>query len=231
MNATYSSAMENASGYNKWIVSAFLPYIGRRLMEVGVGHGGFYELLPKLDEYMGVDIDPVLIAKAQDRYPQLSYVVADIAAPDFVRKLGRNTFDTVLCINVMEHVENHTAGLDNLLSALTKGGRLLLFVPAFEFLYTDLDRLAGHHRRYIKKSITDMMDNRKARILRLEYFNPIGGIGWLANRFVKHSSLDSAVMNSQIGLFDKYILPFSRALNPITKSFWGQSIICVVEVI
>ena len=67
------------------------------------------------------------------------------------------------------------------------------------------------------------------QVEKLRYFNPIGGLGWWANKFRRHESLDSDEVNGQIVIFEKYVLPFSRALDPLTRAFFGQSLICVAR--
>lgn len=231
---TYSSAMEEAISYNIWILSKFTPYIGSSCLEIGIGHGGFYELLPKCN-YTGADIDPLLVEQARSKNPDGNYVVVDITDNDFYNKLSNKSFDSVVCINVLEHIEDHQKAIDNLLSVLNTGGYLLLFVPAFQSLFSELDTLAGHYRRYnlnsLKTLILSASLDRKVKFIRLEYFNPIGGIGWWINKFYPHKSLQSRNLENQIKLFNNWILPLSRIINPMTKKMFGQSIICIVEVL
>ena len=87
--------------------------------------------------------------------------------------------------------------IKNLIAALTPGGHLLLNIPAL-ILYNDLDRLAGHIRRYDKRSIKKLLEGKRVEIVELYYFNPVGGIGWWVNRLKKHRSLNSTAVNNQI---------------------------------
>ena len=107
---------------------------------------------------------------------------------------------------------------------------MLLFAPAFPALYSDMDTLAGHYRRYTKKSFLQAVPEEKRKnIICLEYFNPIGGLGWYVNKFKKYDSLENESINGQIKFFDKYVLPISRAMNCITKPFFGQSIVGTIK--
>src|SRR5208282_5810985 len=133
-----------------------------------------------------------------------------------------------LCCSVLEHIPEDGAAVKQLMSILPAGGHLLLYVPAFPALYTDLDRLAGHCRRYTRKSLAALVP-AEADILRLDYVNPIGGLGWWLNGKVPHHSLDSSAVNGQIAVFDKYILPVSRLLTPLFRHVFGQSLICVLR--
>lgn len=228
---TYSSAIVEASNYTRWVVDEFRPFIGRRLLEVGLGHGSYREQLPPLEHYVGLDIDEEAVAAAEARAGGSGdlYLAADITEEALVERLRAQAVDTVLCVNVLEHIEDDRRALANLLAALPSGGRLLLFVPAFQALYNDLDRFAGHHRRYRKASLGALVPQAQARILRMRYFNAIGALGWWVNSLARHDSLDDPGVNSQIALFDRYVLPLSRAINPLTGPFLGLSLTMVAE--
>jgi hypothetical protein len=66
-------------------------------------------------------------------------------------------------------------------------------------------------------------------ILELRYFNPIGGLAWWVNSLARHDSLDDTAVNAQIRIFDKYVLPASRLIDPLTREFFGQSLICIAR--
>jgi hypothetical protein len=63
--------------------------------------------------------------------------------------------------------------------------------------------------------------------VRADYFNPLGGFGWWANRFVRHRSLNDTAVNSQITLFDRWLVPISRGLDPVTRALFGQSVLAI----
>lgn len=228
-NETFSSSMEGARNYNRWVISAFAPFIGRSLLEIGMGHGGFYDHFPPLDTYVGLDIDGELVAHARARYPDRRFVQADVADPSLLDQLSDVRFDTVLCVNVLEHVVDDRAAVVGLLRLLEPGGHLLIFVPAFRQLYTDLDRLAGHLRRYTKSEVAALVDPADGEIRRLEYFNPVGALGWWANGLKRHDSLESKAVTGQVAFFDTYVLPVSKMLNTITRPVFGQSVVCAVR--
>lgn len=226
---TMASSMEHADNYNKWMFQIFYPFIGNDLLEIGTGYGNFRKYLPSLNQYVSIDIDAEVIARAQEMDKAAVYLTADMADTGTVEKLKKFNFDTVLCVNVLEHIENDEQAIVNMLSLLKDGGHLLLFVPAFHSLYTSLDKLAGHYRRYTKKDIGALIDGPDYHIERLEYFNPIGGVGWWLNKFMRHDNIDSKGINMQVKLFDSFIVPISRKVNIFTKSFFGQSLICVMR--
>ncbi|WP_186294141.1 class I SAM-dependent methyltransferase [Bradyrhizobium guangdongense] len=212
-----------------WIIGTMRPYLGRDVLEVGIGHGSYYEILGKLGRYSGVDIDPENVANSKSRYPGGDFAIADICSEEFRARFAPGSVDTVVCCNVIEHIEDDSRAVANMANALSRGGHLLLLVPALQQLYGDLDRLAGHHRRYNKALMLKACAGAPIEILELRYFNPIGGLAWWINTFAKHETLDDSAVNTQIRIFDKYVLPISRMVDPLTRSFFGQSLICVAR--
>ncbi len=224
-----SSAIGSADNYARWIVDFFKPHIGQTIIEVGAGYGNYKPLMPPSERHTFIDVDAAAIANAKQQYPGEEFIHGSITDPEMVAGLGNEQFDTVICFNVLEHIEADEKAVANMLSILQPGGKLLLFVPAFPALYSDMDRLAGHCRRYTKKTLTKVVGTGQGSITEMSYFNPIGGVGWWVNKFFSHSSLNDAAVNRQIIFFDRYILPLSRLLNGLTKGFFGQSLVCVIE--
>src|ERR1700736_4292424 len=147
---TFSSAIADARNYMDWIVGTMRPYFGHDVLEVGIGHGSYYEYLGKLGSYRGVDIDPGNVASSRAKFPNGSFELADICSEEFRSSFPPGSVDTVVCCNVIEHIEDDNRAVSNMANALVPGGHLLILVPALQQLYGDLDRLAGHHRRYDK---------------------------------------------------------------------------------
>ena len=210
-------------------LSLFANSIRGAVAEIGIGHGSYADRLHHQNGYVGFDIDPEAIDQARRRFPGARFVAADIARRETMEPVGFGHFDTVLCFNVLEHVPADRVAIGNLLDLLRPGGRLLLFVPALQSLYGDLDKLAGHVRRYDKSMICGLFSDEPGIIRRADYVNPVGGIGWWLNSRIRHDDLDGQAVNAQIRLFTRFILPVSKALGPLTKTFFGQSLVIEVE--
>jgi SAM-dependent methyltransferase len=226
---TYSSAIAEARNYTRWLVDTFAPYLHGRIIEVGIGHGSYCQFLSKFGEYLGIDIDNESVREARDRYSGCSFAVCDILDGELLKKTVSNGVDAVVSINVLEHIKDDAAAVRNLVDLLTPGGHLLLAVPAFMVLYNDLDRLAGHHRRYSVKLLGSLLSDQPVEIVRLCYFNPIGGLGWFVNSLKRHHALDSDGVNGQIKFFDRYLISISRAADPLFRSIFGQTVICIAQ--
>jgi SAM-dependent methyltransferase len=224
---TYSSAMADAKNYIAWILDSFSGYLRAPLLEIGVGHGSYADVLRRYGDYCGVDVDSTSVEEARRRFPSLDFFVVDITSPEFVSLSGERRIKTIVCLNVIEHIEDDARAIKNLARALQPGGHLLIIVPALELLFNDLDRLAGHHRRYSRDQVRSHMIDADLEVVRCDYFNSIGGLGWLANRTLRHGSLNDKAVNSQIALFDKWLVPLSRWADPATRRFFGQSVIAI----
>ncbi|WP_200387712.1 class I SAM-dependent methyltransferase [Thiocapsa imhoffii] len=225
---TYSSAIEDAENYTRWILSGFTPFMGHSLLEVGLGHGGYRRFLPAGIDYLGVDIDPECVAQARARHASEDYLVADVTDPALAERIAPRRIDTVLCINVLEHIEQDEEAVAALLATLVPGGHLLILVPAFSALYSDLDRMAGHVRRYRFADIA-RLTARGGDLIERRYFNALGGLGWWVNKAMRHTSLDAASVNGQIRFFDRFVVPIARAVDVIARPVFGQSMICVIR--
>lgn len=226
---TFSSAIADAHNYMEWIISTLRPYLGRNVLEVGVGHGSYYEYLGKLGTYRGIDIDPDNVRLSCSRYPIGNFELTDVCSEKFRSDYPPGRVDTVVCCNVIEHIEDDRRAIANMANALSPGGHLLILVPALQQLYGDLDRLAGHCRRYHKSSMLKACEGAPIKILELRYFNPIGGLAWWVNSLARHDSLDDSAVNAQIRFFDRYVVPASRLIDPLTREFFGQSLICIAR--
>jgi len=226
---TYSSAIADAHNYMAWLISEFEPYLRGDILEIGVGHGSYCTLLRSHGQYLGVDIDRKSVAAARVRFPDAAFAECDILEHARLTELLPGGADAVISLNVFEHIEDDEKAISNVIQIIKPGGHLLLSVPALMVLYNELDRLAGHCRRYTTDRIRKILQHQPVEIVKLKYINPIGAVGWWVNSAARPTSLDSDAINRQIRLFDRYAVPFSRALDPLFRSFFGQSVICVAR--
>jgi SAM-dependent methyltransferase len=226
---TYSAAITGAQNYMRWVLNSFQPYLKGHIVEVGIGHGHYGNFLSDCGDYLGIDHDAQSIAAAKVTFPDRAFATCDFLDPSELRKAVPDGADAIVTINVLEHIEDDARAIANLVDVLRPGGHLLLSVPALMQLYNDLDRLAGHYRRYSKERLRIILQQQRVEIIRLCYFNPIGGIGWWANSFKHHKSLNDNIINNQIRFFDRHIVPISKALDPLFRSFFGQSVTCVAR--
>ncbi len=226
--STFTSSIENAVNYTRWVLSNYEKHFGRSILEVGLGHGAYRKFLPNSAQYTGLDIDEHCIQQARIQYPNDYFVQSDITDSNLGALVEERNIDTILCLNVLEHIQDDKQAINNMLKQLKKHGKLLLFVPAYQWLYSDMDKLAGHFRRYRLNDIHNLLPG-DVELLESKYFNAVGGFGWWLNKFAKHNSLDSSAINAQVQFFDKNIVPIAKYVDIGTSKFFGQSLIWVIQ--
>jgi len=212
--------------YIRWQFEQFRPFIGQRVADVGCGLGNFTELLVGRDFYLGIDLDEELLAelsRIHGRRSNLQTARLDITGPEMKETLTAHRVDTVLCVNVIEHVAEDTQAVRNMVEALPGGGHLCLLTPALPFLFGTLDELDGHYRRYTRRSLATLFQNLPGRVVKLYYFNLIGILGWLVKGRVlrqrRHTNDNYAIMNA--------VLPLVQPLERLVPPPLGMSLICI----
>lgn len=230
---TMTKEMVNAENYYRFIFDLISNNIGRKTLECGIGFGSLSKLIiekTKTDLTL-LDIDKKAIRKAKQMFlEKVKYLVFDLENENLVNKLSRHNFDTVILINVMEHIKNDEKLLFNYSKILKKKGKLIIFVPAFEALFGNMDKLAGHYRRYDKKELKEKLYKANFLVKEIFYVNPIGFFAWfLNNKIFKVKNLNSRAVNKQTEFFDKYLLKISILMQALTKTILGQSIFAIAE--
>jgi SAM-dependent methyltransferase len=129
-------------------------------------------------------------------------------------------------MNVLEHVADDRAALENMRAALKPGGVIVLLVPAFPALYGPIDRNLGHCRRYTRRSLTQTARTAGLKIRKMHYVNVAGFFAWWINAHLLRLSQQSA---AQIALFDRYVVPPLSRFETIVRPPFGQSLFAVFE--
>jgi SAM-dependent methyltransferase len=217
--SAHANAPMDARNHIGWVLDLFDEVINAPILEIGAGHGDYAEALGLRGEYIGVDSDQDRVDIARRRFPELSFGVADIEHPSFVDAVGANRFGCIMCLNVLEHIDDHAGAVGHLSQVLKPGGHLAIIVPARNIPWNDPGRRAGHSRRYRRQEVIDLLRHSGLEAVRSDYFNPIGGLGWRTDR-------DGAA-NGRIRLFDRWAMQASRLLDPLTRRVFGQSVIAV----
>ena len=218
--------MTSASNYRAWMYRRLAPFIGQRILEVGAGIGNFTELLSGRELVVPTDKYQKCVnylKRRLDDCPIAAVLQLDLEKPEDA-DLDRFSFDTVVCLNVLEHVKDDLRALFFMREALAPGGQLVLLVPAFQFLYGSVDRAIEHHRRYTKKTLLPKMQDAGFEISTAFYMNVIGIPAWFwNNRIMKIEEENS----SQIDVFDRYIAPWAERIERLVPPPFGLSLIAI----
>lgn len=215
-----------ADRFNDEVWRRVESFIGTDILEVGMGIGIFTEKLLARGKVFGVDIVPEFVEEARRRLgasrPGLECLVADMGAgtPDSLR--GR-AFDTIVCMNVLEHIEDDRGTLSRFLELLKPGGKLVLVVPAHQCLYNPLDANDGHFRRYERADLEEKLRTAGFSVIHQSCFNLFGIAGWFLNgTILRRKDLPAG----QMGLFNK-VAPLLFWLENLVGPPVGLSLLAV----
>ena len=219
-------ALQEAKNYRATLIKEFHDFLRGNVLEVGAGVGQFTDALlrlPAVDKLVSIEPDPVFCERLQNSFPDLPVVKGTIANLDESR-----TWNAILSVNVLEHIEDHESELRGYHALLTnRKGVLCLFVPARPEIYAPLDRDFGHFRRYTRPSLKDKLESAGFEILTLSYFNFVGYFAWWLNFCVlKKRHFD----RGGIVFFDRFIFPPFHALESfIVRPPIGQSLLAIAR--
>jgi SAM-dependent methyltransferase len=225
--STELHALAEARNYYQWVISQFAPFLGKRVIEVGAGIGTFTRSLlnqTPVSELVLVEPSDNLFPLLQRRFagdPRVKIIHSyfqPIAMPA--------TADSIVLVNVLEHIAEDQAFLANAYEALTPGGTLLLLVPALPWIYGSLDQAFGHHRRYTKTSLTSKLHVAGFGIIHLAYANLLGIAGWfLTGRVLRRTTLKSRYVR----WYDRWVIPWLSRLERRWEPPLGQSLIVIAR--
>ncbi|MBF0299212.1 MAG: glycosyltransferase [Oligoflexia bacterium] len=211
-NVTYCSKnlsrLARAYRFNKWVSEKMRPYIGNNVLEIGAGIGNLTKNIVPRNTYFATDINLSHIRsleKFSEDKPYMSIINLNLENPTDFLKLSQKV-DTVLCANVLEHIEDDRMGLKNINNALNDNGRAILFVPRGKWLYGQYDKSLGHKKRYSKEELYSLAEKSNFTVEKIIPFNRLGPVAWYVN--------SKLLRRKTFGLLQIYALNF---LTPILK--------------
>jgi len=177
--------------YYRWQYEQIRHWLGERILEVGSGIGIMTRYLLGAERVTATDVSPVYLRQLERSFG--NYANVQVRPFDLTRSsedsVGEN--DSVVCLNVLEHIEDDVGALRIMLRALRPGGRLVLYVPADPRLYCEIDRGLGHFRRYRMGELIRKVREAGFRVIHARHHNSIGAIGWWVNgKVLRKKSLE-----------------------------------------
>jgi SAM-dependent methyltransferase len=218
--------LANMPNYYSWIMDTFAPHIAGHVVEYGAGAGTVSSsLVPFAAKLTLVEPSVNLVSVLRRRFETLPQVeVVDASLEEHAIRMGNDTADTIVLVNVLEHVADDRAALKQLIRALKPGGKLLLFVPALRFLMSRLDKMLGHFRRYHKAELVGKVGAAGGDIVSCRYFDLIGVGPWLViNRLLGSTSFNPALVT----LNDRFVVSVSRTIERLGYLPFGKNLILV----
>ena len=218
--------MSKAGRYNRYIYELYRRYLGPDVVEIGSGMGNISRFLLDRNRLLLTENDPAYIDTLRASFKDWEGIEIrplDITAPKQADALwGR--FDTAICFNVIEHVEQDARAVSNIARLLKPGGQAVLIVPAHQWLHGALDRSLGHIKRYDRDGFNDLVTAAGLELVESRYLNPIAVPGWFFNgRLLRRKIIPSL----QLDLFDRltwlvrwssaFGLPFGLSLFTVAR--------------
>jgi SAM-dependent methyltransferase len=223
--------MDLAINYRQWILDVFRPFIGGHVVEVGAGTGSFSEALLQTNPHSLTMLEP-----SANMYPLLQERLKAVDK-NSVGSARQSTLiaeaphipvapDTIIYVNVLEHVEDDERELAAAHSLLATGGRILIFVPAHRWLMANLDRQLGHYRRYTMTELTSKCKAAGFEVRVSSYFDVFGIVPW----WVKFTLFGSTRIEPQaVRFYDRWIVPISKFVERVIPAPIGKNLILIAE--
>ena len=203
-------ALAQTPHFNRWMAATVQPWVGARVLEIGAGIGNLSQYLsPRRQEYVATDIDEEHLGRLRVRFqnrPNIAMRRCDLASAEDFAPFERR-FDTVICLNVLEHIADDQAGLRNIAAALAPGGRAIVLVPQDQRIYGTLDKVLGHYRRYAEPELCSRMEAAGLKVEHILRFNRITRHAWWFNgRILKRKHFGRL----QLWIFDHMVWLWRR---------------------
>jgi SAM-dependent methyltransferase len=212
------------SRYNSWLWEQVAPFTGQRILEVGAGIGTMTRYLLHRELVVATDIAPSYLERLRETFngrPNVMVRPLDLNAP-LPKELQTFHLDTILCLNVLEHIKEDEAALGHFSALLSPGARVVLILPALQRLYGEIDKAIDHYRRYEKTEIEEKLRRASFQVEETRFFNTPGILGWYVNSCLLKRK---AVPSLQARLND-WLVPLLRLEKHFTLP-WGMSLLVV----
>ena len=223
------NAITSANKFNRWMYKTIFPFCTGNILEIGSGVGN-------ISQYFIKDNRPIFLSDIRLNYrifikdkfnlndeKVLNIDIADIDFNNnYPQLLGR--FDSIFCLNVLEHIKNDHLAMENMLKMLKTNGRLTVLVPAHQFLYNGIDANLYHYKRYNKKKLNALMV-KNTTVSNIFYFNAVGILAWfIGGKLFKNNTISQ----NEMKLYN-YLVPLWKFIDMITFSKIGLSIVYVIK--
>ncbi len=216
-------AMSFAPKYHNWIYELISNHLGKKIAEIGSGVGNFTKYLLR-DKAVQIDAyEPCTNMHNKNIYAQHKEV--NCINDNFERKsLTRvNFYDSVIFINVLEHIEDDISALKTSHRILNNKGKIVIFVPALKCLYSRFDHSIGHYRRYSKSELLSIAEKSGFKVLNCKYFDSVGIIPWFFFMKVLRRTLN----HKSAFYYDNLVVPWLKIIEKNTSPPFGKNLLLI----
>ncbi len=218
-------SVSKANEYSRWMLDQVKPYLGNRVLEAGSGIGNLSSMLTKRERLVLTDYEDIYIGKLKERFGRHENIrvdKSDLIDPTSYEQWSNERLDTIVCTNVLEHLEPDQQVLGSFEQLLQPGGHCVIVVPAGRWLYTVMDKELGHYRRYTEEELATKMRSAGLDVVYAKRFCKLGAISWA---FSGHLMRSRHLSPRQMIWFDR-LLPMAKLLDKVLP-IKGMSLIMV----
>ena len=214
---------DNAENFRKYQFSFILDHIKGETAEIGPGTGNNLNYYHHKTKSLYL-FEPIKILFDQLKDKNLQYSNTQFFNKDFSSYDGK--FDTIIYLDVLEHIKDDKKEFLNSYAKLNHGGSLIINVPAFNFLFSDFDRSVGHYKRYVKKDFKKFISEISPCYYKLAYYDSIGFILLLMSKIFFLSN--NSKMVNRVDFWNK-LIPLSKIIDRISFFSFGKSLLFVLK--
>jgi len=219
---------KNATNWKRYFSNKILNSIQGDVLEVGAGIGVnsifLTKRVEKITSYTWIEPDEKLAFQIEENSTKIN-IERKTIINGTIKTVADKKFDTIIYIDVLEHIDKSQNEIKLAKQCLKFNGRLIILVPAYNFLFNNFDKKIGHFRRYNKKTLLADI-NSELSIVKLFYLDSIGFFASLMNTFLLKKELPS---HANIRLWDSYMIPLSKGLDKIFFNSFGKSLIGIFQ--
>ena len=222
------NVVEN-SKVNRYIYDNIKNFAGKRILEIGSGIGNISKYIIRNNKNKELvilsDISDKYITRLKKRFNGTKIRITKYDLEDKkVSRLKKYKIDTIICLNVLEHIKDDKKALKNMYNILGKNGKLILLVPNLPILYGKLDKKLAHYRRYSNKTLSTKIEKSGFKIKKRFYINFFAIFGWI----IKGKILKKKLKSNDLKLYDMF-MPIFKFVDKVTNKITGLSIIFICK--
>lgn len=218
---------ESALNWKQYLRKSLAPHLSGDVAEVGAGLGATSKALGNVEgvrSWTCIEPDPGMTATLREMVDGDSFAYPiDLHAGTLSDLPETPAFDTIIYIDVLEHIDDDRAEVEQAVARLRPGGKLVVLCPAYQFLYSPFDKAIGHYRRHTKRSLRNVAGAGLVETAAF-YMDSVGALASLANKMALRQSMPTL---GQVKFWDSMLVPVSRVTDPLVLRMFGKSVVVV----
>jgi 2-polyprenyl-3-methyl-5-hydroxy-6-metoxy-1,4-benzoquinol methylase len=218
--------ISKADRFNRWMFDTISPFCKGNILEIGSGIGNISQFFIAEDRQFTLsDLRKNYCSILSDKFPSNRVIQINLIEEKFEETYSDylETFDSIFALNVVEHIQDDQLAIQNCKKLLKPKGILIVLVPAYQFLYNELDKSLDHFRRYNRASLNAIIHKNNLTLVKSFHFNFVGILGWfVSGKILKNKRIPEG----QMGLYNS-LIPFIKVIDFLVLNKMGLSVISI----